>query len=1031
MSIATLVIGLGGTGVLTVRSLKKLYDGLPKEERVPASFLVFDFDRSALFAQDQDFRLADLSEDEFFYLNPKTIQEMLRNLDRGDNGGLAWERVLKWFPDRAHVQIPSSEVEANGASQLRVLGRLGFFLNDEVIERSIRLKLNDLGGEVDPSRLAEDKRVVIVSSVAGGTGAGMLIDMAYVVRRQLLRPRVFAYLLLPEVFQDVDSGGRIFQNTYASIRELAYLKDQQIPFEAEYERIPPIKVPVAGEEPFSRIFLCRGEGFSGAQSIKDATYSIALSILGQLQRTIQEKTLAIASNTLSADPAEEQRKRRTHCFSAVASTTIDLEEIDLSKAIFQKIVEIVKGERQLDELLRDNVEAVFDQIGQEFVPRSESGTASRPEETEKEEPESSGVFPAVRRLVQEWEEDLEYEAKNTSTRLLTHLRKEIEAAEKLVEQGPEDAELKVVRGKLDKIKEVTPGALAASQSWTLSLEDLPEAQKTLEDFDNQVFSLLKPFSPETAITSYQAIRRRAYCSQLLLQMDRALKLELKDLPESLNVLEKEWTERAVTLQRPFWKGLRNSYTDQVMRLRSDSAALKATLDTDHTKDALTTFLLLRARARLIARLREFEATVKSSLEPALRPWTERKYQSVEIQKTFEDLGHLRPKVIEWIRTNLPGILDETRALAKEGEQEPEMRSSHLMNIVVKRLDKVPELRGKHYIFKMPPDQVEDFIRERLVRSRQQIFERRTPNPQRKAISLLMIPQGLIWPLGSRQVLRRFLEASASQILAARAQIEDYQGSRIWSYYEDLFNPPEHVRNIDEYYRTYSSQQFKELFHIDRRFLENDAFGEVHSQRATIVVVCGNPGCRENLTGHPRTDRICPGCGKMIRTRCGNDGCMENSLDQHPKGKEKNCPSCNGFNYAAWWCCGKHGKVPVEIPIDKERCPQCIEEHQNDPIAYPLSKVSVRPDVNETPPCPHCATLADKDPKYEPFRIPRKMRRFYYDGVNGHDRDDFLRLARDYHLPQNVRCPKCRTTLIPIHHHTFKKNTPECGGRPVQ
>src|SRR5436305_179338 len=118
MSVATLVIGLGGTGVLTVRALKKLYEELPKDERVPASLLAFDFDRSALLAGDQSFRFSSLSEDEFFYLNPKALQEMLRNLDRGDNGGLAWEKVLKWFPDRAHVQIPASEVEANGASQL-------------------------------------------------------------------------------------------------------------------------------------------------------------------------------------------------------------------------------------------------------------------------------------------------------------------------------------------------------------------------------------------------------------------------------------------------------------------------------------------------------------------------------------------------------------------------------------------------------------------------------------------------------------------------------------------------------------------------------------------------------------------------------------------------------------------------------------------------------------------------------------------------------------------------------------------------
>jgi hypothetical protein len=1033
MSVATLIIGLGGTGTLTIRALKKLYQELPENERVPASLLAFDFDRSALLSGDQSFRFAPLSEDEFFYLNPKALQELLRNLDRGDNGDLAWQRVLRWFPDRTHVQIPASEVEANGASQLRVLGRLGFFLNDEVIERAIRLKLNDLGGEVDPSRLAEDKRVIIVSSIAGGTGAGMLIDMAYVVRRQLLRPRVFAYVLLPEVFQDVDSGGRIFQNSYASIRELAYLKDQQIPFEAEYERIPPINIPVAGEEPFSRIFLCRGDGFAGAESIKDATFLIAQSILGQLQRAIQEKTLAIASNTLSADPTAEQKKRRTHCFSTVSSSIIELEKVDVRKAIFQKIVEILKEGEQLEDLYRDNLAAVFELVGQEFVSPSEKRGAPPPKDADSVAAEHEAeVIPEARRLVMEWEEAVEEDARDTEKALTPQLLAAVNRVEATVRAGHEETDLSEARKTLDTIKQMTPAALAQGSAAELSLGVLPEAQNTLDDFDRKSLSLLTPLGPEASPSTEQSLKRKAQYAQLARRLKEILAAAPpQELPPAVRRLEDTWQARATSLDRPsfaFPKGLRTAYTDDVQRLLSDCADLRAFFEDKLTQAEVSAFLQRRAQSKLLSRLEEFQTKVNTTLGANLRPWTERKHESGAIQQTFENLGHLRPRVISWIRENLPGILDETREISAAQDDAPEKRRERLDEILTARLKKVPELQGPHYVFKMKPEEVEDFIRERLVRTRQQVFERRTPNPQRKAISLLMIPQGLIWPMGSRKDLRRFLEASASQILAARAQIEDYEGSRIWSYYEDLFNPPEHVRNIDEYYRTYSSQEFKELFHIDRRFLENSDFKEVHSQRAMINVVCGNPGCRENISGHPRTERICPGCSRMIRTRCGNDGCMENALNQHPKGKEKNCPVCNGFNYAAWWCCTKHGKIPIEVPIDKERCPRCIELHQEDPIAYPKSWISERPDVKENPPCPHCAVLAEKDSKYEVFRIPRRLRRFYWDGVNGHDREEFLRASRDCHLPQNVRCPKCRTILIPIHH---QKTPLGCGGRPVQ
>jgi hypothetical protein len=1030
MSVATLVIGLGGTGTLAVRALKKLYDDLPGDERVPASLLAFDFDRSALLAGDQSFRFAALSEDEFFYLNPKALQELLRNLDRGDNGDLAWQRVLRWFPDRSHVQIPASEVEANGASQLRVLGRLGFFLNDEVIERAIRLKLNDLGAEVDPSRLAEDKRVIIVSSIAGGTGAGMLIDMAYVVRRQLLRPRVFAYVLLPEVFQDVDSGGRIFQNSYASIRELAYLKDQQIPFEAEYERIPPINIPVAGEEPFSRIFLCRGDGFAGAESIKEATFQIAQSILGQLQRTIQEKTLAIASNTLSADPTEKQKKQRTHCFSTVSSSIIELEKVDVRNAIFQKIVEILKEDQQLEDLYRDNLAANFEIIGQEFVSPSERAAGPRGKEPEAQEVElAAEVVPEARRLVKEWEEDVEEEARRTEERLIPQFLNEIQKVEAEARAG-RDTDLSRMRLALDTIKQMTPASFTLKPPGEISLATVPEAQRILDDFDRRSRSLLTPLSPQAAPTTEQALQRRAQYTQLERRLLEVLKAGPQLPDDSIQRLEEVWRQRAAALGAPpvsFPRQLRDSYTDEVQKLLSDSADLKHFFADETARAELQAFLRRRAQSILLTCLDDYKSKVNKSLTSGLRPWTERKHEPGASEQTFENLGHLRPEVTQWIRTNLPSILDETRDVAAH-EEPPEKRRERLDEILTARLKKVPELQGPHYVFKMKQEEVEEFIRARLVRTRQQVFERRTPNPQRKAISLLMIPQGLIWPTGSRRDLRRFLEASASQILAARAQIEDYDGSRIWSYYEDLFNPPEHVRNIDEYYRTYSNQEFKELFHIDRRFLENSDFKEVHSQRAMIHVVCGNPGCRENITSYPRTERICPRCSRMIRTRCGNEGCTENALNQHPKGKEKNCPVCNGFNYAAWWCCTKHGKVAVEVPIDKERCPRCIELHQEDPIAYPKSWISERPDLKENPPCPHCEALAEKDPKYEVFRIPRRLRRYFHDGVNGHDREEFFRAARDYHLPQNVRCPNCRTILIPIHH---QKTPLGCGGRPVQ
>lgn len=1035
MSIPTLTIGLGGTGVLAVRALKKLYQGLPdddppgglpKEERVPASFLALDFDRSALYAGDAAQRFADLDEDEFFYLNPKGIQEMLLNLDRGENGGLAWEKVLQWFPDRARIQIPPSEVEANGASQLRVLGRIGFFLNDQVIERMLRLKLNDLGSEVDPHRLAEDKRVVIVSSIAGGTGAGMLVDMCYVARRQLMRPRVFAYVLLPEVFQDVDSGGRIYQNAYACLKELAYLKDQQIPFDAEYERIPPIHVPVAGEEPMSRIFLCRGDGFAGAESIKSAVVQIANSILGQLQRTIQEKTLAIASNTLSADPLEEQRKRRTHCFSTVTSSIFELEKVDTGSVIFEMIVEALKDDRKLEEIYQDNVHATFERLVQEFEPNPAAPAAINEKREEERAKAQDGAFIEVVRLVREWGERIDLVVPRFQPALLGKVQSAIASAEAAAHNGREGTDLKAVLSQLEELTQLPPMRKGVESPTDVKFERLTDVQAVLDTFDKEILGILDPLSPEAEPTTEQALKRRTYYSQLLRLEKAIIQAAYMDVPENFQNVEMSWSDGdlgGTPPKRGWWGRTATLFTHETERLKLGIDSLSKVFSDPFTAGEIATFLKLRAREKVFRKIREFQAKLQKVLDKPIRAWTERKHQSVEIQKQLANLGHLRPKVVEWLGERFPKMLDETSDIYKSDEP-PEQRRKKLEELVYRHLKTAPDLIGPHYRFDKNPEEVEDFVREQLVRARQQIFERRTPNPQRKGIALIMIPEGLIWPRGSRQALRRFLEASASQILASRVQVEDYKGSRIWIYYEDLFNPPEHVRHIDEYYRTYKSQQFKELFHIDRRFFNSPVFDEIVSRHTTITITCGNPGCRENISGVPRTEHICPGCGKMIRNRCGNENCTENDLSHHPKGRDKSCPGCGGFNHGAWWCCTKHGKVAVEVPIDKDRCPTCIAQHHEDPVRYPESGISVRPDLKETLACPHCEVLHKKDKKHPVFRIARDLRRFYLHGVNGHDRIDFAKLARRYNLPDDVRCPSCRTFLIPVHH---QRMTPTCGG----
>jgi|GEM_PF-5321192 len=1027
MSIATLVLGVGGTGVLSLRALKKLYFELPPSERVPASFLAFDFDRSALVSSYED-RYADLEEaKEFHYLEPRDIQATLRNLDLAQDGQPVWAKVLQWFPDRERVKIPVNEVEANGAGQLRALGRLGFFLNDEAIEQRVRQKLNDLSGEVDLVRLSDDRRVMLISSVAGGTGAGMMIDLAYLVRRQRGRPRVFAYLLLPEVFQDVDNGGRILQNSYACLKELSYLKDQQIPIQAAYLNIPPLDIPVGGEEPFARLFLCPGDGRSGGDAIRAASVHIAEAVLGQLQRTIQQKTLSVVANTVSSSPEDEQLRRRTHCFSTVRSQSVALKPVaHLHEAVFEVVARAMRDPGFLGTVYSSDLATPLSDL----LDRLKEGGQARPQPSPvapgppalvvgAEDADDDLEDEDVKALVQSWRGRIERQARANRDRIVLDLEAKLTILEEKLSKGKKE-DLAPAEAEIGALKELIFGELS-DERYLRILENLRKLTN-FEELDQQlrddIRSLLRTADRASSLTD-QPIKRKALFDKLL----GLKRLFYYSFPaassEATQAQVAEWQKRDQSRQAVrslrWWRRIISSFIPSVGFARQDCVSLRKGLANPVFGDHIEAILRIRAFKELRRELEERQQEIARSLDQELRVWRELP-KDVGSTRHFEQLEpKLREAALQMLRSQLFSILHDAQSLAQE--KDPVVLEEKLFNLVKARVDTSPQLRGDHYVIEWEEEEAESRLREALVRCRQRVFERRTPNPQRKGFVLIMVPRGIVWPRGNRDALRSFLASTATQALGSRCEVEDYEGSRIWIYYEDLFNPPDHIRNLDDYFRSYQTQQFRELFHIDRRFLALPQFRDIHSTSSTFVVPCGNPKCSFNIAAQLRTDHICRGCRGMIRSRCGNADCTVDNMHQAPLADrfKKSCLSCGGFNHGSWWQCCQHGKLEIEIPIDKERCPECIENHQRDPIRYPESKVSRRPDLVARKFCPNCEDINAKNPKHAIFEIPPDLVQFYCNGVNGHDRSRFDDLLTQHKLPDGFRCPQCHTYLIPVDH----------------
>jgi hypothetical protein len=307
------------------------------------------------------------------------------------------------------------------------------------------------------------------------------------------------------------------------------------------------------------------------------------------------------------------------------------------------------------------------------------------------------------------------------------------------------------------------------------------------------------------------------------------------------------------------------------------------------------------------------------------------------------------------------------------------------------------------------------LEKNILGAERSIFSSSTPQPERRIFALVLLPK--VFPPGFDRIkVREGIEHEVEALLNCQPRFIDHPGDKIRIYFEDLFHETRDIKRLSLYRKAYLAEPVKELFHTDYRFITDDlwkAMCEEDEDRSSLV--CGNAGCNANFGPLPASVRTCPSCGGPIRSRCGNSGCKVRDLHLRPEANARTCPGCGGLNHAAWWTCCEHGKIITLVPIDKERCPECVQCHHDDPVFFPAGRISVRPDLRSRQDCWHCEELARKDTSHAVFQIPPDLAPFVRDGVNGHDRLKFVELAGKYKLDDNCKCPSCGTLLIPTDH----------------
>lgn len=170
--------------------------------------------------------------------------------------------VATWLNPRMLYRIPRSQVTTG----MRALGRLAFWDNYRAIQRRLQTEIeacldnNTLVRAAQQSGLGlrtNRPRVYILCGLAGGTGSGMFLDLAYTVRSLLKKqgfeqPDVVGLLFLPpaesQLTRDLALG-----NTHAALTELNYFGTPGARFQAQYlDQEAPLE---DSNPPFSRYFL--------------------------------------------------------------------------------------------------------------------------------------------------------------------------------------------------------------------------------------------------------------------------------------------------------------------------------------------------------------------------------------------------------------------------------------------------------------------------------------------------------------------------------------------------------------------------------------------------------------------------------------------------------------------------------------------------------------------------------------------------------------------------------------------------------
>lgn len=214
----TVVIGLGGTGHGAVLKLKKrfidAYGSVPPIIR----FLSIDTTENVEHSEKAQ-------NGQAVTLEPNSERQVLSVASPGALVNGANQHIDEWWPRN----VPIAAINA-GAGQVRARGRLALFAKSKMIFSSIRKAMDDVKQIKNTKQAYRDEfrvsdrggvEIYIVGSLAGGTGSGMFLDIAFIARSFLdSLSNITGVMVLPRVFAGLAGVALVRPNAYGALKEI-------------------------------------------------------------------------------------------------------------------------------------------------------------------------------------------------------------------------------------------------------------------------------------------------------------------------------------------------------------------------------------------------------------------------------------------------------------------------------------------------------------------------------------------------------------------------------------------------------------------------------------------------------------------------------------------------------------------------------------------------------------------------------------------------------------------------------------------